>query len=445
MGIHLGDITSDVGSKAPLLQQLTFKDLHEYLRKLGRPLAIAIDGNMMLNTRIRVDTSLSRMWLQNLLRQYKEMLDAGLSVLYVFDGKPLDAKLKTLDDRQKKRDAHAQKAESADANEDEKASARAQALVVHNELAIFKCALRALGCNVIQCVQNCDAEKVIAQLQIDGVVGAVMTNDYDVFAYGATLVVGVTGKSRKYPVTHIKNDKFKLYPLTIADKHLRTFGVQQYILDQTADTLDVDVIRKELAKKSIAELDALGAKYLASQKLKIGSQVTLCVTRDELVRLVLVALKTDFSVNTYKVGPKTVMTSFFDIIYGLYSFSEDQAAAYKIFTDDIDWKECAEYVVGVYDEKEYNRVLKTAMKHKFIGDTADAQIQADLKYFAAAKQKNVGTTSVYAKNKMLIFAKTGSYEEVSKTFLSSALDAKLTRDLFATTTINVSQTNCSKS
>jgi flap endonuclease-1 len=204
MGTDIGDLLqkrkiefSDLTNRIIAID--AFNTLHQFLSIIRQR-----DGNPLVDSKGRVTSHLS-----GLLYRTASLVEAGIKPVFVFDGKPPDLKVGTLNRRKEVRESAREKWEDAKiAGDFEAAYKYAQASSKINQEIVedSKHLLDIMGIPFVQAPCEGEAQAVHMVLKKDA--NCVASQDYDSFLFGAPTVVrnlAVTGK-RKLPGKNIYVD-----------------------------------------------------------------------------------------------------------------------------------------------------------------------------------------------------------------------------------------------
>jgi flap endonuclease-1 len=201
MGVDLGDI---VAKRQITLESLStkiiavdaFNFIFQFLSNIRGP-----DGSPLRDSKGRITSHLSGLFYRNL-----KLMQNGIKLIYVFDGKPPLLKLKTLEARAKRREEAFEaweKAKEAGELEEARIFAKQSASINEEILKSSKEVLELLGIPIIQAPS--DGEAQAAYLCKKGIAYAAASQDYDTLVFGTPKLVrnlAITGK-RKLPRKNI--------------------------------------------------------------------------------------------------------------------------------------------------------------------------------------------------------------------------------------------------
>ena len=203
MGVELGDIfkkheieISDLTGKVIAVD--AYNTLYQFLSIIRQR-----DGTPLMNSKGEVTSHLS-----GFLYRTTNLIEAGIKLIFVFDGKPPAFKARTLEARVKTRDKAMQRWQDAVAQGDEDAFKYAQASshVKGNMVEDAKALLSYMGIPVIEAPSEGEAQA--AHMVLSGDADLAASQDYDSLLFGSPKVVRnltVTGK-RKLPRKNIYID-----------------------------------------------------------------------------------------------------------------------------------------------------------------------------------------------------------------------------------------------
>jgi len=169
-----------------------FNFIFQFLSNIRGP-----DGSPLRDSKGRITSHLSGLFYRNL-----KLMQNGIKLIYVFDGKPPLLKLKTLEARAKRREEAYEaweKAKEAGELEEAKLFAKQSASINEEIIKSSKEILEILGIPTIQAPS--DGEAQAAYLCKKGIAYAVASQDYDTLVFGAPRLIrnlAITGK-RKLP------------------------------------------------------------------------------------------------------------------------------------------------------------------------------------------------------------------------------------------------------
>ncbi|MEM4707116.1 MAG: flap endonuclease-1 [Candidatus Anstonellales archaeon] len=179
--------------------------LYQFLASIRQP-----DGTPLMDFSGNITSHLS-----GLLYRTERLMENGIKVVYVFDGKPPAFKEKTIEKRRKAKEEAKEKWEKALALEEEGAKTYAQATskLTDEMIAESMELISAMGIPCIQAPEEGEAQA--ACMAKKGIVYASASQDYDSLLFGSPLLIrnlSITGK-RKLP----RRDQYTLiYPEQIS-------------------------------------------------------------------------------------------------------------------------------------------------------------------------------------------------------------------------------------
>jgi flap endonuclease-1 len=192
--------------------------LFQFLTIIRQP-----DGTPLRDSKGNVTSHLS-----GILYRNANLYEAGIRVIYVFDGRPPTFKERTQSERRELRAVAAQKYEDA-VKAGDIAEARKQATLATNlgdsDLRTAKNLLHALGIPIIEAPSEAEAQA--SYMAKKKIVYAVASQDMDSVVFGAPILIknlNVTGKRKipkKQTYVEIKPEMIKL------DEVLQTLGISQ--------------------------------------------------------------------------------------------------------------------------------------------------------------------------------------------------------------------------
>jgi flap endonuclease-1 len=197
MGLQIGSIVprrelalTDLKDKVIAVD--AFNALYQFLASIRQP-----DGTPLMDSKGRTTSHLSGLFYRNMA-----LLQAGIQIVYVFDGEYHELKGKTHEIREDARDVAKEKYEAAVEEGDIEGMGRyARSLIRLNAemIAESKELLEAMGIAVVQAPG--EGEMQCAELVKSGQAYAVASQDYDAIAVGATrLIQNLTlARKRKTP------------------------------------------------------------------------------------------------------------------------------------------------------------------------------------------------------------------------------------------------------
>lgn len=158
-----------------------FNALYQFISSVRQP-----DGTPLMDSKQRVTSHLSGIFYRNI-----SLLEDGMKLVYVFDGKPPELKGRTQEKRQDARDSAREKYEIAKSQEDIEAMRRySTGMMRLNDEMIneSKELLEAMGIGVVQAPSEGEAEAAYLAKIKKEVYGSV-SQDYDSLLFGAPLLI----------------------------------------------------------------------------------------------------------------------------------------------------------------------------------------------------------------------------------------------------------------
>lgn len=195
MGLNIRDIIprreveiGELGDKILVVD--AFNALYQFLSTIRQP-----DGTPLMDSKKRITSHLSGIFYRNI-----NLLDEGMKLVYVFDGKAPELKAKTFKKRQDIRDIAKEKYETAKEEVDVMGMKRysSQLLRLDNEMiAESKELLVAMGIPVIQAPSEGEAQAA-HMARTNSKVYASVSQDYDSLLFGVSkLIRNLTVSRRK--------------------------------------------------------------------------------------------------------------------------------------------------------------------------------------------------------------------------------------------------------
>ena len=193
MGLNIADIVprtaiafSELKGKTIVID--AFNVIYQFLSSIRQQ-----DGTPLMDSRKRVTSHLSGLFYRNI-----NLIQEGLKIVYVFDGKPPELKDRTHEIRKEAKDSAREKYEQAKAEEDVEAMGKyAKSLTkLDNEMIEeSKELLRALGICVLQAPSEGEAQAsyLVRKNNLD----AVGSQDYDSLLFGAPRLIQNLTLARK--------------------------------------------------------------------------------------------------------------------------------------------------------------------------------------------------------------------------------------------------------
>ncbi len=176
-----------------------FNSLYQFLSAIRTP-----DGNLLE----RNGTVVSHLY--GILWRYGYLLSIGAKLIFVFDGKPSEMKLKTIEERHKEKEETQRKIEIAELEGNEKEVARLKRLNARIDDQIIESTKKLaslLGIDYIDAPEEGEAEAV--HLVKNGFADYVVTQDYDVIAYDCEKIlrnIGVRKGKHYVKINRINSD-----------------------------------------------------------------------------------------------------------------------------------------------------------------------------------------------------------------------------------------------
>jgi flap endonuclease-1 len=166
-----------------------FNTLYQFLSSIRQP-----DGTPLMDNKRRITSHLSGIFYRNIA-----LLSEGMKLVYVFDGKAPDLKMKTWEKRGENRDIAKEKYEEAKQEEDLEGMKRYSSQLVRlNEEMIreSKELLEAMGIMVVQAPSEGEAEAAYLS-KVKNEVYASASQDYDSLLFGAPRLIRNLTLARK--------------------------------------------------------------------------------------------------------------------------------------------------------------------------------------------------------------------------------------------------------
>ncbi len=225
MAVDLGKLVSEVK------QQIEFEALsgkkiaidaynaiYQFLSIIRQP-----DGTPLVDSKNRVTSHLSGLFYRTI-----NMIEYGITPIYVFDGVPSVLKTKTLEARMNRREEALQeweKAKAAGMLEEARTYAMASTSINKEIVESSKELLSMMGILYIQAPSEGEAQA--AQMVKDDAVYAAASQDYDLLLFGSNVIVRnltISGR-RKLPRKNVYVD---VNPeLVLMEEFLKKFGITQ--------------------------------------------------------------------------------------------------------------------------------------------------------------------------------------------------------------------------
>ncbi|MCQ4336610.1 MAG: flap endonuclease-1 [Sulfolobales archaeon] len=229
MGVQLGDLVEGIAKeveptvlKGKKVSIDAYNALYQFLAAIRQP-----DGTPLLDSKGRVTSHLSGVFYRTI-----NLIEEGITPVYVFDGTPPEEKAKEIERRRKAKEEATKRLQQAKELGESNLKKYAQATTrLTNEMAEeAERLLKAMGVPVVQAPSEGEAEA--AYLNKLGLTWAAVSQDYDSILFGAKRLVrnlAVTGK-RKLPN---KDVYVEIKPEIIeSDELMRKLGLT---LDQLID------------------------------------------------------------------------------------------------------------------------------------------------------------------------------------------------------------------
>jgi len=193
MGVQISEIIprkeielSDLKGKTIAVD--AFNTLYQFLTTIRQQ-----DGTPLLDSRGRITSHLSGIFYRNI-----NLLTEGIKLVYVFDGKPPELKLKEIEERKRNKEIAEEKYEKAKEEGDSENMRKysSQFVKITDEIINeSKDLLRAMGIQVVQAEGEGEAEA--AGLAAKGITWASASQDYDSLLYGTPKLIRNLTLSRK--------------------------------------------------------------------------------------------------------------------------------------------------------------------------------------------------------------------------------------------------------
>jgi len=194
MGLNIKDIIprkeieiSDLSGKTVAVD--AYNMLYQFLSTIRQP-----DGTPLMDNKKRVTSHLSGIFYRNV-----NLLNEGIKLVYVFDGKPPELKGKTHAIRGGNRENAREKYKEAKQEEDFSAMRRYSSQIIRLDDEMIresKELLGAMGVAVVQAPGEGEAEAAFLN-KIDKDIYATVSQDYDSLLFGAPVLVRNLGLSRR--------------------------------------------------------------------------------------------------------------------------------------------------------------------------------------------------------------------------------------------------------
>ncbi len=193
MGLQIGEIItknqiefSDLKGKTIAVD--AFNAIYQFLTTIRQP-----DGTPLKDSRGNVTSHISGLFYRNM-----NLILEGVKLIYVFDGKAPDLKIKTQEKRRLAREFAFEKFEEAKNQEDIEAMAkyaRSEARLDEEKIAESKELLTAMGVAVVQAPSEGEAQA--SYLASSGQVYAVASQDYDCLMFKAPKLIQNLSMARR--------------------------------------------------------------------------------------------------------------------------------------------------------------------------------------------------------------------------------------------------------
>ncbi|MGP6239461.1 flap endonuclease-1 [Cuniculiplasma sp. SKW4] len=219
--------------------------LYQFLSGIRQP-----DGTPLMDANGNVTSHLSGIFYRTIA-----LMEDGIKPVYVFDGKPSPMKLKTLEERRLIKERNEEELEKAIANQDLEKIARLKRTINRITTDMIEESKQLLGYMGLPFVQApSEGEAQASVMSSDGIVQAVISQDYDCLLFGAKRV-------------------------------LRNFTIYG---------------RRRISSRNI--YISVDPEYIDLQE----NLESLSITRDQLIDIGIL-VGTDFNDGIRKVGPKTAL------------------------------------------------------------------------------------------------------------------------------------------
>lgn len=186
MGLNIREIIPRSEIELSNLKEKTicvdaFNSLYQFLSTIRQ-----IDGTPLMDSKKRITSHLSGIFYRNLT-----LLEEGIKLIYVFDGKPPELKHKTFQERENGREIARERYESAMGEEDFEKMKRYSSQLVRLDNDMIKESkelLEAMGIAVVQAPGEGEAEAAhLAKIRND--IYASASQDYDSLLFGAPKLI----------------------------------------------------------------------------------------------------------------------------------------------------------------------------------------------------------------------------------------------------------------
>lgn len=219
--------------------------LYQFLSGIRQP-----DGTPLMDSNGNVTSHLSGIFYRTIA-----LMEDGIKPVYVFDGKPSPMKLKTLEERRLIKERNEEELEKAIANQDLEKIARLKRTINRITTDMIEESKQLLGFMGLPFVQApSEGEAQASVMSSDGIVQAVISQDYDCLLFGARRV-------------------------------LRNFTIYG---------------RRRISSRNI--YISVDPEYIDLQE----NLASLSITREQLIDIGIL-VGTDFNDGVRKVGPKTAL------------------------------------------------------------------------------------------------------------------------------------------
>ncbi|NPA74926.1 MAG: flap endonuclease-1 [Euryarchaeota archaeon] len=223
MGVDLGDILIRHEIKFRELKGRViaidaYNALYQFLSIIRQP-----DGTPLMDSRGRITSYLS-----GLLYRTANYMEAGIKPVYVFDGRPPDLKMRTLDERMRIRRMAQEEWEKALETGDEslaRMKAQQASFLTRDMVSEAKKLLDLMGVPWVQAPSEGEAQAAYMAAKGDAYASA--SQDYDSLLFGAPRLIrnmAITGR-RKLPRKHVY---VEVKPeMIILDENLSSLGISR--------------------------------------------------------------------------------------------------------------------------------------------------------------------------------------------------------------------------
>lgn len=193
MGIQIAEIIPRKEIELPDMKEKiiavdAFNTLYQFLTTIRQA-----DGTPLMDSKGRITSHLSGIFYRNI-----NLLQEGIKLIYVFDGKPPELKFKEIQKRKEQKDIAREKLEKAKEEGDTEAMHKysQQTVKITDEIIEeSKKLLEAMGISVIQAESEGEAEAAL--LARKGICWASASQDYDSLLYGTPRLIRNLTLSRK--------------------------------------------------------------------------------------------------------------------------------------------------------------------------------------------------------------------------------------------------------